>query len=96
MFSCKNFAGESTKICLETDKFTTNFNLKSSGFDKPVSSWICGKDIAYKFCLDDCDNIKKPADSDESIERQALPSGFMSGAGSGRNPAMLVNKIPSV
>ena len=42
--------GQSVKICRDTDKKTQVFELRDYGMNDKVSSWYCGKNVAYDFC----------------------------------------------
>ena len=63
--------------CLQDDA-ATNFDLTGTDFDNTMTSWWCGKNVAYRFCngslTDDCSG-------DEG----------QSGAGSGRNYSITNN-----
>jgi len=51
LFDKQNWEGDqSLKICRDNNIATQLFNLSDYDFDKKVSSWACGKNVAYDFC----------------------------------------------
>jgi len=48
MFETQNYGGKSLQLCL--DGYThREFDLRHYGFNDKLSSWICGRDVAYQW-----------------------------------------------
>ena len=50
IFKKRDFAGDWLLACLNEGELEGEVNVRDHGFNNNMSSWWCGKDIAYDFC----------------------------------------------
>ena len=60
LYADSYYSGSSLTACLESYASEGYVDVKDNGFNDEMTSWWCGKDIAYNFCNDnpgdDCNN----------------------------------------